>query len=247
MQTKTFSIKNSLGFAWRGVTSNFWLFIGIMVIGVVISAVLSGVAQGFQNSHLGLAYTLMRLVVSLIEIYFMYRLIVLGNKLYLGETIHFSDMYEGGSARTYLKYIASNILKMLFVFPVVIIGVILFLVTHMFQVPSNNIPTVVIFVALMVIAGVMYSILVFFTSAAVIVGGKGPWDALVESIQISNGVRGKIFLLMLACFGIILISCIPFGLGLFVTLPMMPLILVHAYHTLKGDTPIVTSPNVAHE
>lgn len=67
-----------------------------------------------------------------------------------------------------------------------------------------------------------------------------PLDALKKSWNMTKGVTGKMFLLVLSLVAINIIGAIPFGLGLLVTIPISFLSLAFVYKKLEGG--VVENP-----
>jgi uncharacterized membrane protein len=61
----------------------------------------------------------------------------------------------------------------------------------------------------------------------------GPIEALKESKKLTEGKRMQLFYFVLAILGINLLGTLALGIGLFVSIPVSMLAMVHVYHTLE--------------
>lgn len=93
--------------------------------------------------------------------------------------------------------------------------------------------------ALLIVPGcyilAMYGFFPFF----ILDKGVGPLDALKESARATKGIRGLVFLLFLACFGLDLLGLLFFGVGLLLTIPVTLLALTVAYRRIAKRVDIV--------
>jgi uncharacterized membrane protein len=74
---------------------------------------------------------------------------------------------------------------------------------------------------LLIIPGVIIAIRLSMTSYVLLDKNLGGWQAVKESWKITKGYSMKIFLVMLSFIGIFIVSIIPLGLGLFVSIPFV--------------------------
>jgi len=83
-----------------------------------------------------------------------------------------------------------------------------------------------------VIPGIMIAVGLSFVPFLVVERGLGPIQALQESWRITNGHKGRLFLLILALVGINLLGLMALVVGIFVAVPIAMLAFTHAYRTL---------------
>ena len=84
-------------------------------------------------------------------------------------------------------------------------------------------------VLLAIAAALAVSSVFFFAMFAVIDRSLGPIEALKESARITEGIRLKIFLFMLAAGAINILGILLLFVGLLVTMPLTSLAMAHAY------------------
>lgn len=64
--------------------------------------------------------------------------------------------------------------------------------------------------------------------------GLPAWDAFTGSFRLVARNFGSVFLLLLACFGLVILGSIPFGLGLFIVIPIVTIAVAYAFRRLSG-------------
>lgn len=206
----TLSVQDSLRFGWRTFTSRSKLFLGVGVITIGVMALEQLVQWPFGGSEetLSLIWWL-GFVISLV-ISFLFSMGVTAFYLKAHRnvaTVHIKDLWH---PNPFLKYVGSSLAGGV----LVLLGIILFIVP-----------------------GIILSILFMFSAFLVIDRNLGPIKALKESARMTKGNRWNLFLLCLAVTGINILGMLPLFLGLFITLPITSLALVHAYRTLEGAMP----------
>lgn len=65
----------------------------------------------------------------------------------------------------------------------------------------------------------------------------GPIEALKQTGQATKGIRGKVFLLFLACFGLDILGVLCFGIGLLITVPITLIALAYVYRRIAYPDP----------
>lgn len=240
MHTKTFSVRQALRFGWDGAITNIWTTLGFSVVYLVINIVLSD--KGNHQSFVGMDAVSfgMRFINALINIYLLYRLYSMGMKLYRGQAIHFRDLYEGAQMRTYVTILASSFLRMILVVPFALVaGLGIFI--------ANQISVLLaILVGIVVTVGFFYYVFATALTPFAAISGKGAWDSIVESYHLSKGIKGKLLAYGFACVGVIILACIPLGLGLLIVFPMLAFSMVHIYLSLKQEPQVVRDVHPAH-
>jgi uncharacterized membrane protein len=91
---------------------------------------------------------------------------------------------------------------------------------------------------LLIVPGIIIGIMVSMTLYIVIERGLGPWSAIKESARITKGNRWNLFLLGLALLGINILGVLALIVGLFVSIPVSTLAVVHAYRTLTSTVQV---------
>jgi uncharacterized membrane protein len=87
---------------------------------------------------------------------------------------------------------------------------------------------------LLVVPGFILAVGLLFSPYVAIERGKWPVEALKESWRITKGHKWQLFLLGLTLLGINLLGLMVLIVGVFVTIPISWLAIVHAYRTLAA-------------
>ncbi|QZT61796.1 hypothetical protein [Mycolicibacterium austroafricanum] len=87
---------------------------------------------------------------------------------------------------------------------------------------------------LCIVPGVIASILLMFTTIAVLDRNLAPMDAIKSSFETSKNNIGPVLLTWLASVAVVFVGALLCGVGLLVAAPLAALILVYAYRTLNG-------------
>jgi len=106
----------------------------------------------------------------------------------------------------------------------------------------------VVMIVCMVFGYVLLFILMLMFSQAqflVIDQSLGVIDALTTSKKLTDGNKLTLFLIWLACFGLYIVSAIPCGLGLFVSIPFFGLMFTVVYLQISGQ-PVATATEPAY-
>ena len=102
--------------------------------------------------------------------------------------------------------------------------------------------SVIIGLILLIVPGIIVGIMLGFACYLVIERGLGPIEAFKESMRITKGHRWDLFVLGLACIGIMVIGFVCLLVGLLVALPIVMLATVHAYRTLSKFAEVTPAP-----
>lgn len=101
--------------------------------------------------------------------------------------------------------------------------------------------SVIIGIILLIVPGIIVAIMFGFSCYLVVDRGLGPIEAIKESMRITKGHRWDLFVLVLACLGIMILGFICLFVGIFVALPIVMLAGVHAYRTLSKIAEVTPS------
>ncbi|MDH3198878.1 MAG: DUF975 family protein, partial [Candidatus Krumholzibacteria bacterium] len=85
---------------------------------------------------------------------------------------------------------------------------------------------------LLIVPGIIVGLRLMFAGFVVVDQKAGPIDALQKSWAMTRGYTLDLFLFALAVFGINLLGCILFGVGVFVSLPVTALAMARIYRVL---------------
>lgn len=210
----TLSIKECLRFGWDAFKKRPWLLVGALAIGIAVEGMIS-VLEELGEGPFSFFMLLIALALSM--------LYSLGHThLFLKahdrpEEARFKDLWH---PKPFWHFLATAIALWL------IIG-LPYLALALLQVP----PIVLILLA---IPALVVSLVFGFAFYLVVDKGLSALAALKESARITRGHRFQLFLLLLAVIGINIVGLAALLVGLFVTIPVTVLAMVHAYRTLSG-------------
>ncbi len=203
---KELSVKECLAVGWKTVTARPWLFIAAGVIIFVVS-VLSDIPRSLTE-HLTGIERLLSLVAFLLGT-------VISLLVAMGKTAFFLHGHDSVSSlrladlwhpRPFWKFAITSFLA--------------------------GVATAIGFV-LLIVPGIIIGIIVGFSLYIVIDKELKPFDAIRESARITKGNRWNLFLLGLALLGVNIVGFCLLLVGLFITLPLSSIAVVHAYRTLS--------------
>lgn len=211
---KELSVRECLRAGWEGFKTRPWFFIGSYVV-IFIASILSGLPRSLAQQVEG----------SVWSIGFLAFLISLGLSFLvsMGKTAFFlkahdmpqeTDLSDLWHPRPFWKFTAVSVLAG----AATIIGLIL-----------------------LIVPGIIIGIMFGFALYIVIEKQSQPMAALRESVALTKGNRWRLFLLGLALLGINIIGLCLVLIGLFATLPISALAVVHAYRVLSGSPPAMTT------
>ena len=204
---KEISVRECLSFGWYRFKSRPWLFVGTGLI-LLGASILADLPRSIiQHAAPGKwAFGFIAFVIST-GISF---LVSMGKTAFYlrahdsTETADFKDLWH---PHPYWKYGVVSILAG----AATIIGLIL-----------------------LIVPGIIIGIMLGFSLYIVIEKESKPIDAMRESIALTKGHRWNLFLLGLALLGINILGLLALVVGLFVSLPVSMLAIVHAYRILSG-------------
>lgn len=220
----TLSIKGCLRFGWETFKKRPWLLIGALAIGIVIEGIIS-MLEEVGSGPITFVMILVSLALSM--------LYSLGHtNLFLKahdnpEAARFSDLWH---PRPFWHFLATAIALWL------IVG-LPFLALMLLSVP----PVVLV---LLIIPALVVSLVFGFAFYLVVDKELSALAALKESARITRGHRLQLFFLLLAVIGINIVGLVALIIGLFVTIPVTVLAMVHAYRELSGTMALAPSEPV---
>ncbi|MBI2612228.1 hypothetical protein HYW59_00210 [Candidatus Kaiserbacteria bacterium] len=94
---------------------------------------------------------------------------------------------------------------------------------------------VIVFIGLilLIVPGVIAILMLLFSVYIVIDRELGPIEAMKESMRITRGSRSELLLLVLMCIVLNILGMAALIVGLFISIPITALAVVHAYRTLE--------------
>lgn len=131
-----------------------------------------------------------------------------------GHKMDFKNLFEGMSGSKILHYFLGILVSSIFF----ILGLILFVV------PGIIVGTMLIFVTYILVDEDKKLSWKSWTF----------WRALKKSVQMTKGVRGKLFVFLLVLFGINILGVLAFVVGLAITIPLSGIALAALYDKLKA-------------
>ncbi|VEG57390.1 integral membrane protein [Mycolicibacterium aurum] len=87
---------------------------------------------------------------------------------------------------------------------------------------------------LCIVPGVIASVMLMFTTIAVLDRNLSPIDGIKSSFETSKNNIGPVVLTWLLCVAVVFVGAILCGVGLLVAIPLAALILVYTYRSLNG-------------
>jgi uncharacterized membrane protein len=201
------SVKECLSFGWKTFTSRPWLFIGAGLVIFAVSA-LGDMPRALTKGITGTEAMAVGVITFLISTAVSFLVSMGKSAFYLKshDAVEASDLKNLWHPQPFLKYAITSFLAG----AATVIGLILFIVP-----------------------GIIFGIMFGFAQYLVIEKNLDPLSALRESAALTKGNRWNLFLLGLALLGINILGFCALLVGLFVTLPLSTLAVVHSYRLLS--------------
>lgn len=217
------SVKECLQFGWTTFKSRPWIFVkaALVLVGVsfvfnIVNGVLSAGAD-MTDGAFALVFALPLIATTIAAVYVNVVLDYMGTtKFYLNahdsvSSVRLKDLW---APHPFVKYVLTALL----VGVICLVGFIL-----------------------LIIPGIIAALALGMSLYLVMDKGMGPVEAIKESMRITRGNRVRLLLLMLAIILINVLGFIALLIGLFVSVPVSVLAMVHAYRTLSGGAaPVAT-------
>jgi uncharacterized membrane protein len=203
----TFSIEQSLQFGSTTFKKRPWLFFAFILILFVITGIGEGIQSFFTEQG-----ALMQALAIAIGTAFSILSGFFQTRFFLRahdsvETVQINDAFRSESLGNF------SILN-LFLFLGAIVGFML-----------------------LIIPGIVFCVRALFSTFILIDKKCTPMEALKESFRITKGHGVKLFLLSVAFIIINLLGILAFIIGIFVTLPITLIALVHTYREISASSP----------
>jgi len=206
----TFDYGEPVKFAWDKVKSNFGLFLGVQILGLVVSLIiLSAIALSLIGSYeegIPPLFFVFNLVFLVFIAALQAGLIQVSLLVADSEEASTGDAIPGFSI--FFKFLVAFILYCV----IVVAGTLLFL-----------------------IPGIIWSVQFMFFGYFIVDKELGPIKALRRSSQITKGIRADLFVFTLIIYILNLIGEMALLVGLFVTMPMTLIALARIYRKLLGQ------------
>ncbi len=205
------SIKECFSFAWRTFKSRPWIFIQagllLFLINMAVNLVQTLLEMGAESTG-GLIVSVIAFISAIIGV-------AVSFLISMGEAAFFlrsHDDVNAVSLRTlwnptpFWKFVGVSLLTGI----CILVGLVF-----------------------LIVPGIILGILFMFAGYLVIEEKLGPIDAMKKSIELTKGNRVQLFMLSLAILGINILGFFALLVGLFVSIPVSFLMMVHAYRTLS--------------
>lgn len=205
------SIKECFSFAWQTFRSRPWIFIQagllLFLINMAVNLVQTLLEMGAESTG-GLIVSVIAFISAIIGV-------AVSFLISMGEAAFFLRSHDDVSAvslRTlwnptpFWKFVGVSLLTGI----CILVGLVF-----------------------LIVPGIILGILFMFVGYLVIEEKLGPIDAMKRSIELTKGNRVQLFLLSLAVLGINILGFLALLVGLFVSIPVSFLMMVHAYRTLS--------------
>ena len=212
METDKFPFGAAVKFGWQKIKENFWSFIAITLIWIVVNAVFNSAADKFEKS-MPVVYFAVKLCESLISMLITLGVVRIGLKVYAGEKFEIAEMFYCRGEQ-FLNYLVATILYFL----AVLAGLILLIVPG---------------IILMIRMG-LYGYLIVDKKMGII-------DSLKESMRLTKGNAFNLFLFWFILLGILILGFLAIIVGLLVAIPVTALAYVFAYRYLESKNQAVQS------
>ena len=206
MKTKTFSKGEAIRFGWQTTKENFFFFLVILVITYVISSIPSFLIN-FVIKEVGTLSFILYFANIMISILVAMGYVRIALKLCNHEKAKFTDLFM--PYPIFFNYLVGSFIYML----IVLVGLVMFIVPG-------------------IILGIQYQFYGYF----IIDKGYEPLQALKKSSEITKGVKGDLYLLMLVAAGLNLLGMLALIIGLFATVPTTMVAYAYVYRKLLNQT-----------
>jgi uncharacterized membrane protein len=209
---KALSVQQCFSYAWQTFKARPWIFIqaGLLLFLVNMAVNLLQTLFEMGGKEAGEPVTAIVAILSAIIG------IIVSLLISMGETSFFLRAHDAVSTvslrdlwhpRPFLKFVGVSLLAGL---------------------------SILIGLVLLIVPGVILGLMLMFVGYLVIEEKLGPIDAFKRSIALTKGNLWKLFLLSLAAIGLNILGFFALLIGLFVSIPVTFLMMVHAYRTLSG-------------
>ena len=235
MARKSFSYSEVLGFGWSVMKSNFWFFLGVIVVTILISSpgrILVEVMKRYPGAIAPFWFFAVLGVSFIIQIILVIGLIKIALSFCDSQKPVFSTLFNGFDC--FWRYIGIELLCGLIIggasIACVLLCILLYTVTHS---PHFILPVLIAFLILVVILSIKLSLCLYF----VVDKGLGPINALRASSRATKGAKWSLFVFGILCGLINFLGALCFFVGLFATGPTVMVAMALVYRQLSEQTP----------
>lgn len=215
-------VKDTIASAWRkvyGAKGSFW---AAMLLLIVLSIILYGI-QALFDYILPSLDSIVGIVVQAIDYLLQMGIIFFGIQRAFDLPISYSLLFRSFKYPLWVKMIGLYILQVLiFIIPVLLLFIPMILKASLENGDSLSPLPLIISIILVVIGVIVIIILAIrlaLSNAFVLDKQLGPVDAIRASFQATRGNFWRLLGIMIIQLAIVLVSVIPFGIGLIWTIP----------------------------
>jgi len=239
----TFTAGSWIGFGWETFKKRPWFLIGVPVLAFIIVAAIGLILSELQK--LGIALVVLAFFVN-IYISIVYKMGSTNFALKAVADTASLKVMDYWHPRPFWKYLGASILTVLcglaaFVGAAIIAGIIAGVGYLIGGTSAAGACFLVAFIVVAIIFALFVTLTLMFAPYIVIAEGSGPMKALKESMRITKGHRWMLLWFIILCLLLNVVGLICIIIGLFVTIPVTGLAVVHAYRSLSqkaGPSPI---------
>ncbi|MDD5328014.1 MAG: hypothetical protein PHY02_09430 [Phycisphaerae bacterium] len=235
MPSKSFSYSSVLGFGWRVMTANFWFFVGVGGIILLVSA-LGQIPKSIMRYCPGAVppflFFLMLGVSFVVETILGIGFIKITLSFCDGQKPRFSTLFNGMDC--FWRYIGTGLLCALIYIGISIACILPFV--FLFGMMRNAFLSLsVVFAVLVLVIHLLirFSLCFYF----VVDKGLGPVSALKASSLATAGVKWSLFFFGILCFLIYILGLLCFFVGILAALPIIMTAMALVYRLLLEQTP----------
>jgi hypothetical protein len=235
MSSKSFSYSGALGFGWTVMKTNFWFFVGVCVVLLLISSlgqILGRITEHYPKAIAPFWFFALFAVILIIEIILGIGLIKIALSFCDGRKPRFGTLFNGLDC--FWRYIGTGLLYGLIVGGASIVCVLPFvLLSTVMHSPCFILPVLIACLILVVILSIKFSLCLYF----VVDKGLGPIKALKASSRATGVVKWSLFVFGILCGLINLLGMLCLFVGLFATVPTIMVAAALVYRQLSEQTP----------
>ena len=213
MERKYFNFSDVLGYGWRVMTNNFWFFVGLGFLFIIITYLPTAIRFGVSFMHLPRALDLTAGILLQIAGWAVSMVLSIGIiKIALSfcneQKPPIETLFAAGDC--FWRYVGTMILYSLIMYA----GILL-----------------------LIFPGIIWAVKFSLCRYFVVEKGLGPIEALKASSRTTMGMKWDMFAFGIVCAGISILGMICFLIGMFATYPIIMVANALVYRQLMAQTP----------
>lgn len=236
MQNKTFSVHESLMYAWNTFKQHRTLFLQIIITLFLLQVVNVLVSEGLKNV-LPFLYAVLSVFLTVVGIILSIGIYDIFLKIYKGEEVSYLQIFARRDL--FFKYLVGAILYGLIIFVVLIVAFVLGSFAGFFEISQLASIKNIIFLGVIIFAVCIFSSLLFcFWGWSLVDHNISAWASLKRSVQITKGSRLNLLCFFGAIFLLNVLGFLALVVGLVVTIPMTYAAMSFVYKKLDEKRPL---------